>query len=75
MCLTNQHDSTKARRMTAIGCACLAIALSQRALVPATTSATTHNWLDAIFGFMIGISIALNLYALRLRNRNRENRT
>ena len=69
MCLRNGDDSTRARRMMVIGCACLAIALSNRALMNAGASATAHAWMDGITGLLLGMSIGLNLFALLLRKR------
>ena len=69
MCLIKGDDSNRARRMTAIGCICLAVALSERTLTGATTSATAHAWIDSISGLLVGMSVTLNLYALRLRKR------
>jgi len=70
MCLLNQDVPNKARRMTAIGCACLVIALSQRALLPEAVSATTRYWISALTFLLLILSIALNLYALHLRKRS-----
>lgn len=71
MCLIAQDNSAKARRMIVIGCACLSIALSQRALLPAAASETTRHWLSGVFGLLIGMSIALNLKALWLSKHSR----
>jgi hypothetical protein len=69
MCLIDRNDRTRARRLTAIGCACLAIALSNHALAGATTSATARAWIGGLTGLLLGVSIALNLYAVLLRKR------
>jgi hypothetical protein len=69
MCLIDRNDRNRARRMTAVGCACLAVALSNHVLAGATTSTTAHAWISGLTGLLLGVSITLNLYAVLLRKR------
>jgi hypothetical protein len=54
-----QFDA-RARRLFAIGNACLAAGLMLRLFVH-PSSDIANNWLHAVFGFLLGISIAINL--------------
>ena len=73
MCLIGSQDSRKSRRLLAIGCACLAIAMPLRLLFHPSRE-TAHIALDFAFGLLMGVSIALNLMAVIARKRSRENR-
>lgn len=53
--------STKSRRMLACGMFCLAVGLMLRELVPAPAKML---WIEGLYGFLIGLSIALNLGAV-----------
>ena len=73
MCLIDYQDSRKSRRLLAIGCACLAIALPLRLLFH-PSGETALNVLHLLVGLLMGVSIAFNLMAVIARKRSRENR-
>lgn len=63
MCLLRRQLDPKARRRVVLANLSLAAGLLLRVLVhPA--GQMERNWLDAICGFMIGLSIAVNLFGL-----------
>ena len=71
MCVDRGKLDAKQRRMLALGNGCLAIGLSlQLFLHPA--GAMEKNWLHAVVGLLLGVSIGVNLFGLRMARRCRE---
>jgi hypothetical protein len=63
MCLLRRQLDPKARRRLVLANLSLAVGLMLRVFVhPA--GQMERNWLDAICGFLLGMSIAVNLFGL-----------
>lgn len=56
--------------LMATGTACLAVALLL-SLIIHPASAAARDWSHGVSGFLLGLSIVLNLWAVRLRTRPR----
>ena len=68
MCLLGRQLDPKARRRVVLANLSLAVGLLLRVFVhPA--GQMEQNWLDAACGFLIGLSIAVNLFGLWSRRR------
>ncbi len=68
--MNEKNGQKKIRRMIALGMACLAIGLCLREFVHPLPGAGL-NALHAVFGFLIGFSIVMNLGAVIMARRQR----
>jgi hypothetical protein len=74
MCIPNQSLDKKTRRLMAIGNIALVIGLLLWEFAhPA--GQFQKNCLHAVCGFLLGLSITINLFGLRFARRYRENQT
>ncbi|MDR3751919.1 MAG: hypothetical protein P4K94_10580 [Terracidiphilus sp.] len=70
MCIRSRHLDPKTRRSMVLGNLCLVIGLllwDFHASIP-----IQRTWLDAVCGLLLGISIGVNLSAVRCARRCRE---
>ena len=65
-----RSEAQKAKAMWTVGTLSVSFALLLRMFVHPSTAVGT-NWLDGLFGFLVGISITLNLGSVIIRNRLR----
>jgi hypothetical protein len=70
MCIPIRQLDPKARRLLAIGNISLVIALLLRLFVH-SSGQIERNWLHAVCGFLIGLSITINLMQLVFARRCR----
>jgi hypothetical protein len=71
MCIPNRLLDRKTRRLMAIGNMALVIGLLLWLFVHPSHQ-LEKNWRDAVCGFLLGLSITINLYGLRFARRCRE---
>jgi len=71
MSFTYRNLDSKARRLIAIGNLCMAVGLLLMLFVHPSGN-TGRNWLHAVTGFLLGLSIAINLFAFSFARRCRE---
>ncbi len=71
MCVPFKQRDARTRRRMIFGNFSLAAALTLRICI-GHDSNPNHAWLQAIFGLLLGISIGVNLMALRQCRRTRE---
>ncbi len=72
MCLERRNLSPKARRFLAIGNLCLVAGLSLSIFGKDLGLPQTAPY-DALRGFLLGLAIVFNFYALRLARKSPEN--
>ena len=65
-----RSQAHKAKAMWTAGTLSVSLALLLRMFVHPSAALGT-NWLDGFFGFLVGISITLNLGSVMIRNRLR----
>jgi hypothetical protein len=65
-----RSEAQKAKAMWTVGTLSVSFALLLRMFVHPSTALGT-NWLDGFSGFLVGISITLNLGSVIIRNRLR----
>ena len=70
--MSYRNLDVNARRRVALANGALAVGLLLR-LFAHPASAMALNWLDALVGFLLGISVAVNLFGLRSARRCRQN--
>ena len=70
MCIPNQQLNRKTRSLMAIGNIALVIGLLLWLFVHPAAQ-VERNWLHAVCGFLLGLSITFNLYGLWSARRNR----
>jgi hypothetical protein len=68
MCIPNHQLDTRTKRLMAIGNLCLVAALLLWNFVH-PSSQIQKDWLHGIYGFLMGLSITINLCALRFARR------
>ena len=68
MCIPNRLLDKKTRRLMALGNISLVIGLLLWQFVH-PSGQMQRNWLDAACGFLLGLSITINLYRLRIARR------
>jgi len=66
-----RSGARKVKIMWTVGTLSISVALLLRMFVHPSTALGT-NWLDGISGFLVGISIVLNLGSVIIRNRLRK---
>lgn len=71
MSIARRNLDPKAKRLIAIANLSLAIGLLLILFVHPSGN-TGRNWLHAVSGFLLGLSIAINLFAFRFASRCRE---
>lgn len=65
-----RSEAQKAKAMWTVGTLSVSLAVLLRMFVHPSIALAT-NWLDGISGFLVGISIVLNLGSVTIRNRLR----
>lgn len=65
-----RSEAQKAKAMWTVGTLSVSLAVLLRMFVHPSTALAT-NWLDGVSGFLVGISIVLNLGSVMIRNRLR----
>jgi len=71
MCFPNRWLDSKSKRIIPIANLCLVAGLLLLTFVH-PSSQISGNWLHGVSGVLLGISISMNLFGLRLARRSRE---